>query len=372
MLTVTPAFAAQEGMELKDNVSPEWIWVTANYEEEGDVTWILPGPRELDPDVFGTPDQPLGTEAPPLGVPVMGRMTNEDGTAFTTTAVPTPFSDNYAPIQGSLNFTVKDITLVDGQGSKDEVSFYSEFTGPNGKHYEIIVDMVIPMGDDHPFFGGVATDVIHHGSTGIGSRLVPTAYTYVTFWGVGILRIDGEVVADNRVVHVMVTGNMRDENYEMVLTPDEINYDEVLIHVVLANIAVSPTGPVMSPVPSGFTLPNDMEQPFIHVNYHNVQMTDLNAVKQANTEARLNLAEGTVSSLESELVATNNEKSSIEDQFSEAEDTISSLETDLEDASSEIATLSDGQGFATSTVILVAIVVSILGAALSYFVTKKQ
>lgn len=60
-----------------------------------DVRWILPGLRALDPAIFGTPDQPLGFE-PDTGLPLEMRLVSEDGTAYTTTAGPTPFSDNFA------------------------------------------------------------------------------------------------------------------------------------------------------------------------------------------------------------------------------------------------------------------------------------
>lgn len=50
----------------------------------GDVRWILPGKRRLDPAVFGTPATPLGFE-PDVGLPVAMRLTTSDGSAWTTT-----------------------------------------------------------------------------------------------------------------------------------------------------------------------------------------------------------------------------------------------------------------------------------------------
>lgn len=75
--------------------------VTIEASGQDDVRWILPGPRALDPAIFGTPDQPLGFE-PGTGVPLEARLISEDGSAYTTTAGPTPFSDSYAPSEGSL------------------------------------------------------------------------------------------------------------------------------------------------------------------------------------------------------------------------------------------------------------------------------
>src|SRR5690606_13816453 len=63
-----------------------------------DVKWIFPGPRRLDPQIFGTPDVPIGYE-PEIGVPLANRSVS--GNEFTTTSVPTPYSDNFTRINGS-------------------------------------------------------------------------------------------------------------------------------------------------------------------------------------------------------------------------------------------------------------------------------
>ncbi len=199
-----------------------------------DVRWILPGLRALDPKIFGTPDQPLGFEDD-IGLPLEARLTNEDGTAYTTTAGPTPFSDNFAMISGDFSLKAVDATLIDGPDSKDQVDFTASFTGPDGKEYSVTVLKVLPMGPDHPFFGGVATNVISHGATGIGTNLFPGAYTYLAFWGMAEFSIDGEVVASNRLLHAMITSNVRDEDYKLVFD-DEIDNSKVHLHVILTNI----------------------------------------------------------------------------------------------------------------------------------------
>ncbi len=37
---------------------------------------------------------------------------------------------------------------------------------------------------------------------------------------------------------------------------------------MLPPLKVSPDGPVPSPLPTGLTLPNGMQQPFVHVNFY--------------------------------------------------------------------------------------------------------
>jgi hypothetical protein len=78
----------------------------------GDVRWILPGPWRLDPKIFGTPAAPLGFE-PDVGVPLAARLTTPDGSAYTTTAGPTPFSNNFAVINGSYRLKAEDNSLAE-------------------------------------------------------------------------------------------------------------------------------------------------------------------------------------------------------------------------------------------------------------------
>jgi len=241
-----------------------------------DVRWILPGPRALDPKVFGTPDQPLGLE-PEIGVPLEARMISDDGSVFTTTAGPTPFSDNFALIGGSLDLKAVDATFIDGPGSQDQVDLNAFFTGPDGKEYGLTVVKVIPKGPVHPFFGGVATNIIQHGATGIGTKLFPGAYTYLAFWGVAELTIDGEVVSSNRLLHGMITSNARDADYKLGFDED-VDNSRAVLHLILPNLEVTPDGPQTSPVPTGFELPNGVEQPFLHIMFEDISISPANVV----------------------------------------------------------------------------------------------
>ncbi len=245
------------------------VWVKASG-SSADVRWILPGLRNLDPKIFGTPDMPLGFEED-VGLPLEARMTNEEGTEYTTTAAPGPFSDNFKMIEGTFNLEAVDATLIDGMSTEDKVDFTASFTGPDGKQYSLKILMVIPMGPDHPFLGGVATNFMQHGMTGIGTKLMPTMYVYVAFWGVGELSIDGEVVASNRIVHGMISSNVRDEEYKLVFD-DGVDNSKIHFHLILPNIEVTPDGPQTSPVPTGFEMPNGMEQPFLHIMYEDVTL----------------------------------------------------------------------------------------------------
>jgi len=244
------------------------VKVSVSQESGKDVRWILPGPRKLDPAIFGTPDQPREFEEGG-GVPLGARLTNEDGTAYTTTAMPTAFSDNSREVTGSLSLEAIDTTFVDGASTSDTLNLTAAFTGPDGKEYQVTVETVLPRGPDHPFFGGVATNIIHHGRTGVGTNLMPQVYTYVAFWGKAELSVDGEIVATNRLAHGMLTSSVRDENYEVVFD-DGVDNSRIHFHLILPPTELTSEGPQDSPVPTGFILPNGIEQPFLHVMFEDV------------------------------------------------------------------------------------------------------
>jgi hypothetical protein len=228
----------------------------------GVALWQFPDKRELDPALFGTPAAPLNVELLPLD----NRATTEDGSAYTTIVKPAMFSNNIKMTTGSFNMQVRDLTAKDGKGSKDEILMEAEFLGPKGRTFRVVVNKVIPKGPDHPFFGGVGTDVLMHGGTGIGTPLVAQEFSYITAWALGDMYIDGELVDKARVVHIMVSERTRDDDFKLgfgVANPDQLE-----IHLAMPPAKGSPTGPVASPVPTGVMLPNGKEQPFIHVNFY--------------------------------------------------------------------------------------------------------
>ncbi|VAW71078.1 hypothetical protein MNBD_GAMMA09-144 [hydrothermal vent metagenome] len=271
-------FAASDATMLRHSTAtPAGGKLEVEVSGGGDVRWILPGQRALDPAVFGTPAAPLGFE-PGVGVPIAARLKNADGSAWTTTAMPTPFSDNYKKISGSFKLELKDQSIYDSNLSKDKVNFSAEFTSPDGANsYKVMVKKVIPVGIDHPFLGGVATNFVQHGMTGIGTRLMPTAFTYVAFWGVGRLQVNGVEVANNRVVHMMTTCAVRDADYKLVFDQG-VDCSKIQTHLLLSNVAVTPDGPVTSPVPTEFILGNGMAQPFMHIMFGDNKISGVETV----------------------------------------------------------------------------------------------
>jgi hypothetical protein len=246
--------------------------ITTNQAEGKDVRWIMPGPRELDPTIFGTPGMPLGFEDD-IGVPLDNRLTNEEGNAYTATKNPTPFSDKFEQIDGYFSVSVTDATRYDTPDSKDKAEAEFEFTDPKGEmNYRVVLKKLIPVGPAHPFMGGVLSDHYMHGKTSIGTRMMPTIYSYAAFWGVGELYINDEMVSGNRLVHFMATENSRNEDYELFMD-NEMTRSGLVGHLMMPDTEVTPQGPAKSPVPTRFMLPNGNEQPFFHIMYEEPELT---------------------------------------------------------------------------------------------------
>lgn len=175
-----------------------------------------------------------------------------------------------------------DNTLVDDPASADELDYAATVTSPAGDTIEITVSQILPVGVDHAVFGGVGTNMIHHGMTGIGTKMQPTQPTVAAFWGIGTISVNGvvdPVRGVNRLVHSMITCHVRDDNYHLVFD-DGVDCSRIHTHLMLPNVQIVTDGSgnyeeVMSPVPTGFILPNGMEQPFLHVMFENIQVRDL-------------------------------------------------------------------------------------------------
>jgi len=224
--------------------------------------WQFPDKRALNPVIFGTPAAPLNVDLLPLAM----RATSADGSAYTTLKKPLMFSNKFKKTTGSFKMAVSDRTAKDGKGSRDKASLNAEFVGPNGRNFRIKLDKLITGGGAHQMFGGVGTNVLMHGATGIGTPLVAEELSYITAWGIASLYIDGKKVDGGRVLHVMVSERTRDDNFQVgfgVANPDKLE-----IHLLMPPLKGSPNGPVASPVPTGVKLPNGKMQPFVHVNFY--------------------------------------------------------------------------------------------------------
>jgi len=244
-------------------------------QDSGGVHVALPDNRELDPAVFGTPETPRAFGGAPgvNGVPLPARGV-EDG-HYTTMKEKTPFGDaNVVMGNGKLKLHLVDRTATDAAATEDEAKFDASWQDKDGNTYEVrCCAKMAAHGVDYPTFGGVVTNHILHGSSRIGTALMPTEYTYAAFWGMGEILKNGKVVDKPRLVHGMLTEYVRTTDYKLGFDKD-ITPSRRHFHLM-----VPPVMPVMGeghyekkPVQTGFKLPNGMELPFWHVMFSNLDI----------------------------------------------------------------------------------------------------
>jgi len=244
-------------------------------QETGGARVALPDNRDLDSDVFGTPKRPLAFTGTPgmSGVPVPFR--NKKNGQFTTLKKKTPFGDKSTVMKnGTMMLKAKDVTATDAATTEDEVQFKASWEDKKGNTYTVkCCEMLASAGKEFPTFGGVMTNHILHGFTGIGTPLFPSAYTYAAFWGMGAVIKNGEVVDKPRLVHGMLTEYARKEGYKLAkdseVTPQRRHF----------HLMVAPFMPVKGEhtfthdnVSTGFQLPNGKELPFWHVMFQNLEI----------------------------------------------------------------------------------------------------
>ncbi len=213
---------------------------------------VLPGPRTLDPNVFGSRARP-GAHDVLLGDVGKFGMIADDG-RYTISDHATPFSNWLFEGQGSVRMTVIDRTANDAASTKDEINFEAEFTLPDGVPYRVVVNKPLAHGMDHPIFGGVGTNMIIHGQTGIGTALMPAEFMYAGFWGTGDIYRDGELINEAHMVHVMVTEITRDETGKLLFS-GEMGRDpgKRMLHLMIPPLKPVPgKGMVDDPLKTNF------------------------------------------------------------------------------------------------------------------------
>ena len=250
--------------------------ISVSIEQSGGKVYVgLPDKRKLDPRVFGNPKMPMKFAGTPgiTGVPLMAR--DVENGKYTEMNMLSPFGDKHMTMMnGNLKINAMDVTATDGAKTKDMVKMDATWQDKDGNTYEVkCCEMLAAHGMEFPTFGGVVTNHILHGFTGIGTPLMPSEFTYFAFWGMGAVLKNGKVLDKPRMIHGMLTEYVRKEGYKLAFD-DEITPTAQQFHLMVA-----PFKPVMaedtfakSPVKTGLKLPNGMELPFWHVMFESLKV----------------------------------------------------------------------------------------------------
>ncbi|SMF26441.1 hypothetical protein SAMN06265365_110150 [Tistlia consotensis] len=239
-------------------------------QDAGGVFVGLPDHRRRDPIVFGPADMPrhyAGTPGITGAPPPMWQAAAGGGQE---TKPLTPFGDKHIVLpDGKLTIEAVDATATDAATTDDKVMFHASWKDKAGNTYEVkCCAKLAAHGLEYPTFGGVATNVILHGNSGIGTPLMPTEFTYFAFWGFGEVDMNGKTLDKPRLIHGMLTEYVRGQDYKLAndegVTPQRLQF----------HLMVPPFKPDMehgvfahAPVHTGFKLPNGKEMPFWHVMF---------------------------------------------------------------------------------------------------------
>jgi len=245
-------------------------------QDSGGVFVILPSKARLDPHITGTPDMPRWNGGTPgiSSVPIPARGV-EDG-QFTRMKQPSPFGDKVVSMGGaSLQLEMTDITATDGATTKDKTMLEASWQDQAGNTYTVkCCKMMASHGLEWPTFGGVATNHLLHGFSGVGTPLMPTEFTYAAFWGMGSVSKNGEVLAQPRMIHGMLTEYVRTQDYKLA-KDSEVDATRRHFHLMVPPMKPVPeeTRYEHSNVKTGFELPNGKELPFWHVMFEDLEVS---------------------------------------------------------------------------------------------------
>jgi len=251
---------------------PLHVTITQNG---GGVFVALPDHRRLDPRVFGSPKMPRWHGGSPgiTGVPFPARgVENGHYTAMKTLS---PFGDKYITMGGAkLRLELTDITATDAATTKDRATLVASWSDAKGNRYTVkCCLMMAAHGLEFPTFGGVVTNHLLHGFTGLGTPLMPTEFAYAAFWGMGMVSKNGKVLDKPRIVHGMLTEYVRAEGYKLAID-DEVTPTRLKFHLMVPPMKPVPaeTRYQKAPVKTGLMLPNGMQLPFWHVMFESIDV----------------------------------------------------------------------------------------------------
>ncbi len=244
-------------------------------QDSGGVFVGLPARRALDPTVFGPPKLPRHYAGSPIitGVPPMLRVKAPNG-GFQTKVL-TPFGNKHIVLpNGRLTISAVDATATDAATTKDKVRMVASWQDKKGNTYTVKCCVKLAAhGLEYPTFGGVATNVILHGFTGIGTPLMPSEFAYFAFWGFGEIDMNGKALDKPRLIHGMLTEYVREQGYALGWDRD-VTPTRTQFHLMVPPVKPDPKNGVFrkAPVKTGFVLPNGKSLPFWHVMFETLNV----------------------------------------------------------------------------------------------------
>lgn len=239
---------------------------TMTVEASGKTEWLYFDNHELDVNEFGTPEQPKGEDI----IPVENRRVNKNETAYTTLNDTIIFSRSRDIVSGSIFVKVTDLTAIDQDISNDKAEMEATFSGPNGSNFKIVLNKLFPGKIPTQTFGGVGSNSLIHGHTGVGINKIFSEFAYIFFYGLGDIYRDGQLINKDMFVYFAVSQRSRALNEDFLEGRYNVSnpMGKLIVHLVVFPRTLTDDGTLVDvPFSTGVIGKDGKDQEFFHINY---------------------------------------------------------------------------------------------------------
>lgn len=183
-----------------------------------------------------------------------------------------PSSDRFFTMyEARLEATLSDRTPFDAGGSEDAARIEATWKDQGGNVYGVRCCAELGgAGRRHPTFGGVLTNHLVNGATGIGSSGLPTTWAWVAVWGLGELTKNGQVLERGVPVRLLVTERTRDDDLRRV-ADGEVDGTQRQLELLVEPMRRTEAGWTPSPLNTGYAT-SDGPMPYWHVLFPHFQV----------------------------------------------------------------------------------------------------
>ena len=207
---------------------------------------------------FKATGQPPVYQALPGDQPIFADKARDGASASHNDPMFNLFGSQVAKIDGEIKVEAIDrigedkaIERENTEKAKDEANVSGWFRGQDGAKYEFKITKVQPAqpnGEERTHFGGVASNVLLFGDTGVGTPLLPKVKAGCAIWGIGRLERNGQLVSEELPMRVFVTTHMRQADTGKLTD----KYDASQGNVDEISLLIAPMTPqqAMKPVPT--------------------------------------------------------------------------------------------------------------------------
>lgn len=238
-------------MRVSASGTAEWLYQDTHTEDHG-----------LEPEKFGTPQNPKGLDLTPL----VNRNVSKDGTRFTSLKDGMVFSTDRTNVPASIDIAATDLTPLDSEETWDTAKVEAHFEGPDGGKFKVVLTHLAPGHLPIQTFGGVGFNHLIHGETGLGTEHLVGVFAYEVIQGFVDVYRDDKLISSGNYGYFATsqTTNALNQDKKSGRYDQAKPLGKLIVHLVV--LPYNEQGEY-APVHTGVTGPDGKEQVFFHVNY---------------------------------------------------------------------------------------------------------